>query len=217
MLGDPGRGGTARRLIVADVDDTSATRPFGGRTPSGPQRVVPPAPEYDPTVTLSPDDLQATIAGAVIQALALKGEQDAAGKAAQRVDLELAFESRIKRLKLIAGAATAIATIGAIVFGVFKWYADGEVAAAVEARRRTDVDASIQAAEAKHDVDQASNDVAHRDQSEALKDVGVLQLEQGADTRRILLEVATPADKKRLEEKPPELVEAERKVRRSKR
>lgn len=193
------------------VEDTGPTRTFGRSRSPKPGAA---GESYDPTVTLSGGELQATIAGAVIQALALKDEREAAGKAAQRLDVELAFEARIKRLKLLVGILGGLVAVGGSVFTVFQWYADREVEAVVESRRRADVDEAIKAATTKHEIDQVSNETAHRDQSEALKAVGVLQLEQGADVRRILIESAPASKREALEEKPPALEAAEAKVRR---
>jgi len=174
----------------------------------------PPSASSSATATMTPGDLEATIATAVIQAVNIREERERAGKAALAQDLEERFELRIKRLKLIAGGLAAVMAIGGVIGGVFKWYGEREVEVVLEDQRRAHVDAAVNTITSRHTDDQVANVTAHDDLSTDIDELGALQLEQGADTRRILLEAVPKGRRAALEEKPKSLKDAEAKVRR---
>ena len=185
------------------MGEEAPTRQFKERPPRSPAA----------TMTMSPDDLEATIAGAVASVITRQRAEDSASKAAREVEVDERFEKRIKRLKLILGAVVAVAAVLGIVFGVFDWYAGREVEAAVEARRRMDIEGALETVKVAHGTDQTANARTHGVLEDQIKNVGVLQLEQGNDTRGLLLQLAPESKREELREKTPALKAAESAVR----
>jgi hypothetical protein len=116
---------------------------------------------------------------------------------------------RLKRVKVVAGVmvslVTALASVGAWV------YARGEEAKADEQHEleQDRVLGSTKVALDSHVVESK----ADAEESEVrMRNIGALQIEQGNDQRKILLESAPRAVRARNKDKPPELLEAEGRV-----
>jgi hypothetical protein len=116
---------------------------------------------------------------------------------------------RLKRVKVIAGAlvsiVTALASVGAWV------YARGEEAKADE-QHELEQDRVLGSTKEALDSHVEDSKAEAKESEVRLRNIGALQIEQGNDQRKILLESAPRSVRAKHKDKPPELLEAEGRV-----
>lgn len=119
------------------------------------------------------------------------------------------LERRLKRVKIIAGVAvslvTALSSVGAWV------YARGEEAKADE-QHELEQDRVLGSTKIALDSHVVESKVDAEQSEVRMRNIGALQIEQGNDQRKILLESAPRAVRAKHKDKPPELLEAEGRV-----
>jgi hypothetical protein len=156
----------------------------------------------------------ADIRAAVSSAMAEREQLDHARRAEWEVDREQAWEARLRRAKLVATFAAAIATVLGVAWTVLVWYGDTRQRGATRDAWEQSVDErAVQHRQALEGHTSQSEEV-HGEIRRTVRDLGALQLEQATDQRRLLLRTLDPADRRRYERKSPELRSAEAKVRR---
>jgi len=114
-------------------------------------------------------------------------------------------------LKSAASVATIVVTVGGAAVGMTSWVWARSGEAAVQEQRLTGTEQRIEAVDRALERHVEEARAASDRQDEALKAIGALQLEQGEEQRRILLEIAPRGTSSA---KPPALREAEARVRR---
>lgn len=199
--------------VDGDAEETQTMEPVRPAVPIARARPTPvprPPPSRVQTqpagMTLAPGELDQVVATAVVQALTAQEARAKATAASDDTEITVDLQKTVARLK--AGLAL-LAVVGTGALTVLNWYGDQRVAAAAESERRLEVGKALETMSTQHAVDQEGNRQTHEAQDRANRRRDVLQVEQGKDTRRILLE-AVPAAKRSIVALPaPALAEAE--------
>ena len=184
------------------------------RTPSPKTSTLRPAPV--PTgsnlVAVDKDELRDIVETVLTSALSEERRADRSGAAALVAAAEVErdqADSKLKRVKLWAGCAVSVVVIGS---ALFTWiYGRGQDAQA-QTQHEAAQDAGIAGASVRIESLEKTTTKASADQSEKIRNLGALQIEQGNDQRHILLKSAPKSVREELEKKPDELIEAEGRV-----
>lgn len=191
--------------VTADADQTLPITPV-----RRPARPIAPAPSRTPTepagMTITPGELQQIMTTTAVEAVKVAKAEDRAKSAESDTEITIDLQKTVSRLKTGIAAVVAIA---AVVMAVLNGYADQRVAAAAEDQRRLDVAEALGTISTQHALDQTTNEQTHRRQAAADKRRDVLQVEQGKDTRRLLMEVVPAGRRGSVETPAPSLTAAE--------
>lgn len=194
--------------MVSDADETQTMDPV--RRPARPIAVAQPPPsrvptQPAPTVTMAPGDLEAVVARAAVQAVDLQSAKTRASDSSDDLEVTINLQRTVRRLQW---GIAAVVTIGGALGTMLNAYGDQRVAAAAEDQRKVDVADALETISTQHRVDQAANVQTHKRQEEASVRRDRLQVEQGRDTRRLILE-AIPQGRRGSMGRSPELEAAE--------
>jgi len=165
------------------------------------------------TTSAVPDELEQSIQSAVARAIGDATEQQRSARVAAEVEAEAEAGRAWKRAQAIIAGVVAAA---GVAVGVVAWiYQQGGLAEA-EVSHEAAQDARVDRLTEQFEAHVKAAKAATEAQADALRNIGALQIEQGADQRKILLESAPQSVREANEEKPAPLVEAEGRVLRSK-